>query len=126
MNVPLRPSTCIFFGIPGAAVGAVLGGTAAYVANLAGYEGLLTHLNSKGVLYSPTFDQYGEMLGFEEGIKRPSRDQLMYYLKKEAQFDLMLGTGLTAVRPVLSLFKAGGQKLMAPNEAVYNRLKNNN
>lgn len=113
-----------FFGIPGAAVGAVLGGTAAYVANLAGYEGLLTHLNSKGVLYSPTFDQYGEMLGFEEGINRPNRDQLIDYLKKEAQFDLMLGTGLTAVRPVLSLFKAGGQKLIAPNEAVYNRLKN--
>ena len=113
-----------FFGIPGAAVGAILGGTAAYISSLAGYEGLLTHLNSKGVLYSPTFDEYGEMIGFETGINRPTRDQLVDYLKKEAQFDLMLGAGLTAVRPMLSLFKAGGTKLLAPNEAVYNRLKN--
>jgi hypothetical protein len=113
-----------FFGIPGAAVGAILGGTAAYISSLAGYEGLLTHLNSKGVLYSPTFDEYGEMIGFETGINRPTRDQLVDYLKKEAQFDLMLGGGLTAVRPVMSLFKAGGTKLLAPNEAVYNRLKN--
>ena len=75
-------------------------------------------------MYSPTFDEYGEMIGFETGINRPTRDQLVDYLKKEAQFDLMLGGGLTAVRPVMSLFKAGGTKLLAPNEAVYNRLKN--
>jgi hypothetical protein len=112
-----------FFGLPGAAVGAVLGGTTAYIASLAGYEGLMTHLNSKGVLYSPTFDEYGEMIGYETGINRPTQDQLVDYLKKEAQFDLMLGGGLTAVRPVMSLFKAGGQKLLSPNESIYNKLK---
>ena len=113
-----------FFGLPGAAVGAVLGGTAAYISSLAGYEGLMTHLNSKGVLYSPTFDEYGEMIGYETGINRPTQDQLVDYLKKETQFDLMLGGGLTAVRPVMSLFKAGGTRLLSPNQNVYNRLKN--
>lgn len=113
-----------FFGLPGAAVGAVLGGTAAYISSLAGYEGLMTHLNSKGVLYSPSFDEYGEMIGYETGINRPTQEQLVDYLKKETQFDLMLGGGLTAVRPVMSLFKAGGTRLLSPNEKIYNRLKN--
>ena len=42
-----------FFGIPGAAVGAVLGGTAAYVANLVGYEGLLYTASFGAINFCP-------------------------------------------------------------------------
>ena len=112
-----------FFGLPGAAIGSIFGGTAGLVASLAGYEGLITDLNKKGVLYSPTFDEFGDMIGFEEGVNRPTQEELKQYLKKEAQFDLAFGGGIVAARPVLGLFKAGFNKLVGVDPKVYERLK---
>jgi len=111
------------FGLPGAAIGSVFGGTAGLLASLAGYEGLITDLNNKGVLYSPTFDEFGDMIGFEEGVNRPSSEELKEYLKKEAQFDLAFGGGLVAARPVLGLFKAGFNKLVGVDPKVYEGLR---
>ena len=112
-----------FFGLPGAAIGSIFGGTAGLIASLAGYEGLITDLNRKGVLYSPTFDEFGDMIGFEQGVNRPTQEELMEYLKKEAQFDLAFGGTLVAARPAVGLFKAGFNKLVGVDPKVYARLK---
>ena len=112
-----------FFGLPGAAIGSIFGGTAGLISSLVNYENLVTDLNKKGVLYSPTFDEFGDMIGFEQGINRPTQDELKEYLKKEAQFDLAFGGAIVAARPVLGLFKAGFNKLVGVDPKVYQRLK---
>lgn len=111
------------FGLPGAAVGSVLGGTAGLIASLANYEGLITDLNNKGLLYSPTFDEFGDMIGYEKGVNRPSKEEMVDYLKKEAMFDAAFGGSLVAFRPALGLFKAGFNKLVGVDTRVYDKLK---
>lgn len=107
----------------GAVFGGLLGGTAAYVSNLAGYEGLLSYLNGKGLLYTPTYNEYGEFMGQQKGIYRPTVDEQIDYLKREALIDLAFGGAFLSARPALGLFKAGLNKATGVNKEAYQKLK---
>ena len=107
----------------GAVFGGLLGGTAAYVANLAGYEGLLSYLNGKGLLYTPTYNEYGEFMGQQKGIYRPSIDEQIDYLKREALIDLAFGGAFMAARPALGVMKATLNKATGVNKEAYMKLK---
>ena len=108
----------------GAVFGGLIGGTAAYVSNLAGYEGLLSYLNGKGLLYTPTYNEYGEFMGQQKGIYRPSVDEQIDYLKREALIDLAFGGAFLSARPALGLMKATLNKATGVNKEAYQQLKN--
>lgn len=112
-----------FAGPLGAVFGGLLGGTAAYVSNLAGYEGLLSYLNGKGLLYTPTYNEYGEFMGQQKGIYRPTLDEQIDYLKREAVIDLAFGGAFMAARPALGVFKATLNKATGVNKEAYQKLK---
>ena len=78
----------MFGGPAGAVAGSVIGGTLGYLSGLVGYEKMLDNLNSKGMLYTPTYNEIGEFLGYNQGIDRPSQEEFKSYLAKEAAVDL--------------------------------------
>ena len=70
----------LFGGPAGAVAGSVIGGTLGYLSSLVGYEKLLDNLNEKKMLYTPTYNEIGEFVGFEQGIERPEQEKFISYL----------------------------------------------
>jgi hypothetical protein len=112
------------FGGPiGAVAGSVVGGTLGYLSGLVGYEKMLDNLNSKGMLYTPTYNEIGEFLGYQQGIDRPSQEEFKKYLAKEAAVDLAFGTAFGFFRPAVNALRPIGRKLVGvgKDEVAYAR-----
>ena len=101
-----------FGGPAGAVAGSVIGGTLGYLSGLVGYEKLLDNLNSKGMLFTPTYNEIGEFLGYQQGIDRPSQEEFKSYLAKEAAIDLAFGTTFGFFRPAVNALRPIGRRLM--------------
>ena len=101
-----------FGGPAGAVAGSVIGGTLGYLSGLVGYEKLLDNLNSKGMLFTPTYNEIGEFLGYQQGIDRPSQEEFKSYLAKEAVIDLAFGTTFGFFRPAVNALRPIGRRLM--------------
>ena len=96
----------------GTIAGGILGGTVGYLSGLIGYEGLLNGLNSRGMLYTPTYNEVGEFMGYKQGIDRPDIDETIGYLKDEAKRDLLWGTAFGMFRPGVALLKGFGRNVL--------------
>ena len=99
-------------GPAGTIAGGILGGTVGYLSGLIGYEGLLNNLNDKGMLYTPTYNEIGEFMGYKQGIKRPDVEETMDYLKEEAKRDLIWGSAFGMFRPGVALLKGFGRNVL--------------
>ena len=99
-------------GPAGTIAGGILGGTVGYLSGLIGYEGLLNNLNDKGMLYTPTYNEIGEFMGYKQGIERPDIDETLDYLKEEAKRDLIWGTAFGMFRPGVALLKGFGRNVL--------------
>ena len=102
----------LFGGPAGAVAGSVIGGTLGYLSSLVGYEKLLDNLNEKKMLYTPTYNEIGEFLGFEQGIERPDQEKLKNYLMREAKIDLAFGTTFGFFRPAVNMLRPLGRFAM--------------
>jgi len=113
----------MFGGPAGAVAGSVIGGTLGYLSGLVGYEKMLDNLNSKGMLYTPTYNEIGEFLGYNQGIDRPSQEEFKSYLAKEAAVDLAFGTAFGFFRPAVNGLRPIGRKLLGvgKQETAYAR-----
>jgi hypothetical protein len=101
------------FGGPGGAVlGGIIGGTLGYLSGLTGYEGLLNVANNKGILFTPTYNEIGEFMGYQQGIDRPTAQEFKEYLGREAAIDLAFGAGFGFFRPGISLLRPLGRKFL--------------
>ena len=99
-------------GAPGIVAGSVVGGTLGYLSSLVGYEKLLDNLNEKKMLYTPTYNEIGEFLGYEQGIARPDQEKFKNYLMREAKMDLAFGTAFGFFRPAVNLLRPVGRSLL--------------
>jgi hypothetical protein len=84
---------------------------------------MLDNLNSKGMLYTPTYNEIGEFLGYNQGIDRPSQEEFKSYLAKEAAVDLAFGTAFGFFRPAVNALRPIGRKLVGvgKKETAYAR-----
>ena len=100
----------LFGGPAGAVAGSIVGGTLGYLSGLVGYEKLLDNLNEKKMLYTPTYNEIGEFLGYEQGISRPDAETFKEYLQHEAKIDLAFGAGFGFFRPAVNLLRPIGRR----------------
>lgn len=102
----------LFGGPAGAVAGSVIGGTLGYLTGLVGYEKLLDNLNSKKMLYTPTYNEIGEFIGYEQGISRPDTETFKEYLQNEAKIDLAFGAGFGFFRPAVNMLRPIGRRFL--------------
>ncbi|MAH50685.1 hypothetical protein CMI37_33000 [Candidatus Pacearchaeota archaeon] len=89
-------------GYLGALGGAIAGGAVGAGMSVLGYEAYGDYLNEKGLLYTPTFGEYGELMKLEQGINRPSKQERLDEAKREAILDAKFGTAFIMARPAIA------------------------
>ena len=92
-------------GYLGALGGAITGGALGAGMAVLGYEAYGDYLNENGMLYTPKFGEYGEVVKMEKGINRPDWEERLNEAKREAIIDAKFGTAFMMARPAVAALR---------------------